>query len=225
MFYSMKMKVQIFIANFGWSNYVKYINGWISKFALFVPLIGYVILFNDTIAKQLIFNHLAVEQSFEGLDTYTRLKLIYFGLIFLGISNFIYLWRKPYIFRFGTSVEEYTKKALEVFTLDDFIQLHQNIQSNVYGPSTKNGKYLTSEYDSFINESVYDEEKFLDWEVSKNKYGNLLRNILRETFFNLNKVNIKSLILSLILTTIGYICLIIPSIDLFIKVVTSAFIK
>lgn len=69
--------------NFGWSDYVFLFDGWVAKCAMAVPIIGYLILFNDTISQHLSFNKLASEDVLGfGLSSAARLKFIYFGLIF-----------------------------------------------------------------------------------------------------------------------------------------------
>lgn len=87
---SLKGWWQTFSYNYCWSDYVAYIDGWIPKLALSVPIIGYLILFNDKISEILIFKELANEDTLSfGLSGVQRLRLIYFGLILLGVSNFI----------------------------------------------------------------------------------------------------------------------------------------
>ena len=103
----------IFIYNFRWSDYVFLFDGWIANCSLAVPVIGYLILFNDTIAQHLSFNRLAGENVIGfGLSALSRLKLIYFGLIFLGSANIIYRIRRPFVFKFGRSEPEYVENAL-----------------------------------------------------------------------------------------------------------------
>lgn len=120
---------QAFWYNFGWSNWVDYVDGWIPRFALLVPVVGYLILFNDSIGNKLVFEHLAGESSTQfGLTGQQRLRFIYFGLLALGISNFVFRLKKPYTFRFGTSLTDYVKTCLEVFTFQDFFQLHKQIR-------------------------------------------------------------------------------------------------
>jgi hypothetical protein len=83
-----------------------------------VPVVGYLILFNDSISQHLSFNHLASEDQLSvfGLSASARLKLIYFGLIFLGSANILYRLRRPYIFRIGTDQFDYVERALVHFT-------------------------------------------------------------------------------------------------------------
>jgi cytochrome b561 len=58
------------------------------KATIFVPLIGYLIIFNETIAKYL---HLAWEKDATPLPT--NLLLVYFGLIFLSVGSIVYAFR------------------------------------------------------------------------------------------------------------------------------------
>lgn len=217
---------QSFTYNYRWSDYVVFVDGWIPKLALSVPILGYLILFNDKIGEILIFQELANEQSITfGLSGVQRLRLLYFGLIFLGVSNFIYRIKKPYQFKFGTNFVDYSRTCLEVFTLSDYITLHGKIRDE--GHLTISGKYYDSEWDGFLeaaqntgegtNEVVRDG----DWEAAKSKYGSLLRDILSETFFRHDRGRRGWLTICILVSALGYLCLLAPSFDLFIKVLLT----
>lgn len=55
--------------NFGWSDWVHYIDGWIPRFSLFVPVVGYLIIFNDRIGGSIAF------QSLLGIPLHTSLPV------------------------------------------------------------------------------------------------------------------------------------------------------
>lgn len=223
-------KWRTFEYNYGWAYYVNYINGWIPKFAFVVPILGYLILFNDEITNLLSFEQLINTNevtNYDGLKGSTRLKYLYFGLISLGVSNFIYYLKKPFLFKFGTKLEDFKKTGLETFTLDDFFNMHQTIQTE--GHITLYGKYYDSEWEGFLNiardsrEGTNLVEHDGSWEEAKNKYGSLLRKILNDHFARFDRKNRISLSICILLSTIGYILLLIPSGDLFIKVCISTF--
>lgn len=225
---SLKSWWQTFSYNYSWSDYVKYIDGWIPKLALSVPIIGYLILFNDKVSDLLIFKAIANEDTLLfGLTGIQRLRLIYFGLIFLGISNFIYLLKKPYQFKLGTNLVDYTRTCLEVFTLGDYIQMHGTIRHE--GHLTLHGKYYDSEWDGFLDaakntgEGTDKVQRDGDWEGAKSKYGGLLRDILAENFFRYDIGRRFWLSLCFALSTTGYLLMLTPSVDLFIKVCVSTF--
>ncbi len=222
----LKLKYRHFLFTFGWSDWVNFIDGWIPKFALFVPIIGYIILFNDTVTDALIFKNITDDKHIDwGLSVKDRLRFLYFGLIFLGLSNFIYRLKKPYQFRFGTNMVDYTRTCLEILTLTDYMDIHSKIRSN--GHYTLTGKYYDSEWDGFLTLARNEGEgtnrvvRNGNWELAKSQYGSLLRGMLRENFFRYNVSRRKWLSLCVFLSSCGYLFLIIPSFDIFIKVLLS----
>ena len=216
---------QSFWYNFGWSDWVAYIDGWIPRFSLFVPIVGYLILFADQVGGSLNFNNLTGPAVDFGLTGRERLRFVYFGLFCLGVSNFFYRIKRPYIFKFGTDRISYSRTALESFTYQDFVSLHHEIRSkNHY---TLDGKYYDSEWDGFKEaatnpgEGTDRVERTGHWEEAKSKYGSLLRSVLSETFFRSNLQRRSWLVLCIILSTAGYLLLAAPSVDLFVKVFLS----
>lgn len=223
----MRSRFQSFWYNFGWSDWVAYIDGWIPRFSLFVPIVGYLILFADQVGGSIHFKSLVGPSADFGLTGQERLRFVYFGLFSLGVSNFLYRLKRPYIFRFGTNRTDYSRAGLEAFTYQDFLSLHHEIRSNNH--YTLDGKYYDSEWDGFKDaatnrgEGTDQVERTGHWEDAKSKYGSLLRSILSETFFRGNLQRRSWLVLCIILSTAGYLLLVAPSADLFAKVVFSTF--
>ena len=220
-----RAKWDIFTYNYGWADWVSYIDGWIPRFSLFFPIVGYLILFNDTVSDSLVFSKLIGAEIQWGLSGADRLRFLYFGLLFLGLSNFIYRVRRPYTFRFGTSLVEYTRTALEFFTYGDFLQMHGQIRDK--GHISTDGKYYDSEWDGFSNAATNTDEgresvkRDGNWDEAKKAYGGLLRSILRESFYRGDRQRRGWLSICLVSSTTGYLLLIVPGADLFIKVVIS----
>ena len=145
-----KMKWGIFAYNYCWSDYVFLLDGWIAKCAMAVPVIGYLILFNDSVSQHLSFNKLASESvTWFGLSSVVRLKLIYFGLISLGTANILYRLRRPFVFKIGTSEFNYVENALKHFTVSAYIDINGTIRHE--GHHTLHGKYYDAEYDAFLD--------------------------------------------------------------------------
>lgn len=220
---SVKHWWQTFIYNYSWSDWVPYIDGWIPRFSLLFPFIGYLILVNDEIAKILEFHRLTgTEQYAWGLSAVVRLRLLYYALFFLGVSNFIYRLKKPYAFRFGSNVADYTRTALELFTLGDYVHIHGTIRHE--GHLTLDGKYYDSEWEGFCKAARNEGEgtdrviRSGNWEDAKRQYGDLVRSMLRENFFRNDTRRRLWLTLCVLLSTFGYLLLAVPSIDLFAKV-------
>jgi hypothetical protein len=216
---------QTFKYNYGWSDYVTLFDGWIARCAMAVPIIGYLILFNDFIVTHLSFDLLAKEKTLRfGLGSGARLKLIYFGLLLLGSANILYRVRRPFLMKHGRNEKEYVEHALATFVLDDYIQVHNVIRRE--GHTTPYGKYYDSEYQDFRDmargvhgDQPGKENVRSDWSGAKQKYEALLRSMLMDFYFRHQTTRRIALSICLALAISGYALLFIPSVDLFVKVV------
>jgi hypothetical protein len=131
-----------FSYNYGWSDYVYLFDGWVAKCAMAVPIVGYLILFNDTISQHISFNKLAGENILGvGLSPVVRLKLIYFGLIFLGSANILYRIRRLFVFKIGTNEFDYVETALTHFTVSAYIDTP--LSPRVFPTAAREGTSLT----------------------------------------------------------------------------------
>lgn len=218
-----------FMINYRWSDWSAYIDGWIPKFALFFPAIGYLILFNDAVSDVFSFDYLANEEILNsGLNGENRLKFLYFSLLFLGLSNFIYRFKKPFVMRLGNNSLEYAKAGLEHFTISNYVQINERIKYD--GHASLDGKYYDSEWEGFLKSSRNTDEgtelvkRDGNWEEAKKQYGNLLRSMLRDNFYFYDSKRRIWLSLCILISSIGYVLLAIPSLDIFIKVVKSLFV-
>jgi hypothetical protein len=218
-----------FTYNFAWSDWVEYVDGWVPRFSFFFPLVGYMILFNDQISAIVQFKTITHQSTYAwGLSAAARLHFIYYALFFLGVSNFLYRFKKPYVFRFGKDSVEYTRTAFESFTFQDYLDIHSTIRQK--GAWTTQGKYYDTEWEGFViaarnqGEGTGAVTRTGNWEDAKNKYGSLLRSMLRENFFQGDTRGRVWLSCCILLSTIGYGLLIVPSLDLFAKVTFSIFL-
>ncbi|MCP4096136.1 MAG: hypothetical protein GY748_07835 [Planctomycetaceae bacterium] len=217
-----------FTYNFTWSDYIGFFDGWLARGALAVPIIGYLIIFNDTTVGYISFKEITNKTSilfyFEGV---TRLRFLYFGLVFLGTANLIYRWRRPWVHKFGKDSFAFVEKGLEVFTPSEYINFHHTIREE--GHFTLSGKYYDSEWDGFRDLAIGIEGKDKSenrpghWNQAKSQYEYLLRNILEETFFRHSIKRRFSLSICLLVSSIGYVLLLLPSLDLFQAVIRSTF--
>jgi hypothetical protein len=221
-----RMRWSTFSYNYCWSDYLFVFDGWIAKCAMAVPVVGYLILFNDTISQHLSFNKLASENTIGfGLTPIARLKLIYFGLIFLGSANILYRIRRPFVLKIGRNRFSYVEKALEHFTVSAYIDIHGTIRTE--GHHTLHGKYYDSEYEAFLDLALGKkiskrerDDSTSDWAGAKSKYEGLLRSMLIENFTRQDVSRRGSLTTCIVLSLVGYFLLLIPSADLFLKVVS-----
>jgi hypothetical protein len=222
------MRWSAFDYNDGWSDYLYLFDGWVAKCAMAIPIVGYLILFNDTVSQHLSFNRLADENILGfGLSPVARLKLTYFGLIFLGSANILYRIRRPFVFKIGTDQFDYVENALKHFTVSAYIDIHGLIRHE--GHHTLHGKYYDAEYDAFLNLALGHKgdrsQTTADWTQAKSRYEGLLRSMLIENFFRNNVKRRLWLSGCILLSLLGYMLLFIPSLDLFVKVLNISLLR
>ena len=224
MFDQMSQNWQDFVHNFRWDDYVAMFNGIGSKFVVLVPLIGYLIIFNDIIIDNFGFETLIGHSGSELLLTdVTRLKLVYFGLIILALSHLTFRLRKPLALRQVDTQEQYIKFAHEVFSPRDYIEIEGRISKN--GHTTLYGKDELCHWESF-REAIGrpdSNDKSYNYTEALKRYKNLTTCLAIDNFVYQVTSRKKSLLLSLILYFSGVMLLAVPSIDLFLKVLISSF--
>ena len=219
------MKWQVFKYNFKWPDYVWLLDGWIARSAMAIPFVGYLILFNDSVAVHLKFDSLAAENlSPFGLSPGARLKFIYMSLVLLGCANILYRWCRPRVMQIGINQNDYVESGLKNFTFLDYVNMHLEIKRSGIDAHTMHGKYDNSGWDAFEAETLDPESgvkenvKAAHWVEAKNKFESLLRSILIETYISRVIKRRGLLVVSVFIALVGYFLLAIPSVDLFLKV-------
>lgn len=225
------LKWGTFVYNFGWANYVEWLDGRIPRFSFAIPAIGYLILFNDRILKDLTFLELTSGHSSFSLSGDVRVKFIYLGLILLGFANIVFRWRRPHVLRNAHDRVSYVDFGLKNYTVYEFIDLNDAISSGGRGAFTRYGGYYDSEWQVFLDSALGEykqgirsrhDPKVAHWINAKLKYEGLLRCILIETFFRESTQTRRGwLILCLFVSSLGYVLLAIPSLDLFLQVMSA----
>lgn len=221
---------QTFRYNFGWSKFTILFDGWVARCAMVVPVVGYLILFNDFVSKHIAFDELAEESRREFLlSAPARLKFIYFGLVVLGLASILYRLRRPFVMKRGRNSDEYVERALSTFVVDDYISVHGSIRHE--GHRTPYGDYNAADYDDFLRmvsgdaprADNFKQQPKSNWTTAKQKYEHLLRSMLIEFYFRNETKRRTSLSVCIALALGGYALLVVPSIDLFAKVVIATF--
>jgi len=211
--------------NFGWADWVWLNDSWLARAAVAVPVVGYLVLFNDAIASSLTFDQLT-----DGTGPWhliappLRLRLIYVGLVLLAASSAIYMAFRPNVMRIGNSEERYIRRCMERFTYMEFQRLHHAIRGeNHY---TQYGKYYDADWDAFVvaalgpivgDHGQRDPSKG-NWKAAKDGHEALLMSILIETYFRESIKRRGWLSASIVVGLFGLLCLSIPSADLFVRV-------
>lgn len=206
----------------GWSEWKPFIDGWIPKFSFFVPIIGYYILFNDTVLEFLKLNYLTGNQD-EPMNLNLKIYGLYFGLFFLGISNIFYHIKKPSILKLGIDQFSYSEKALRSFSFSDFNSIYRNLNDKNFQPSWEpfkkdfDGNLKANLGISYVGRTT--------WSEIISKHEEYLRNLLQTVFCVENSKRRAELLFCIALSSFGYFFLFAVSFSTFISVTISALKK
>lgn len=221
-----------FSYNYHWQDYTFLFRGNIAKVSAFVPLVGYLLIFNDGITEYLTFENLAPQDSSTFFfSSETRLRFVYFGLIFLGLSEAIYIIRRPYVIKLGDSFWNYKDRIMRLASPRYFIEAHSKIRRSGFDPFTQGGKYYDRDYEDFIEmclgarpgssiKKAYEDEKPANWDEASKRFEPLLTGMMEEIYFTEGRKHRVSLSLAIITALLGYGFLAIPSFELFVRVVS-----
>lgn len=230
-----RLKWDVFCYNFHWQQYPALLGGNVGRLTAFIPLIGYLVLFNDGISQFLTFNTLVRDSdTVAQMTVSTRLRFLYFGLIFIGLSQLIYFLRRPHVVRLGKNIFEFKDRMLALASPSVFIEINGKIRRSGIDPYTQGGKYYDRDYEGFIEmatgskpgnsmRDAYNAEKAADWDAAVRRYEPLLTGMLEEHYFAEGTKRRFSLSIAIVLGFLGLVLLAIPSAELFIRVVRSTF--
>lgn len=219
-----------------WSTLKGVFSSPISKSAIVVPFVGYLILFNDSVAQALSFKEITNAASTMWLSSKTRLQLVYFGLLFLAIATIWYRSRCPIPVKQAGNNFDYRAFAFENFSISDFLLVFSRLEN-----SRGYGLYDDTQFDrdhfhKFIDASMPDEPSsdlftnedlwfalanVTDRDGAIRNSKEFLCNLLDANYDYAKHSRRKELLLLTSVTAFGFIFLAIPSIDVFLSVVSD----
>lgn len=113
-------------------------NNDLSRIIGLVPLAGYLILFNDEIARFASFDTLAGVTDQAGttflIGSITKLRLVFFGSLFVFGSNVIYrIWHPP-VLDASNSAIEFAGRVREDYTVREIAEMEGDVYSKDWQP-------------------------------------------------------------------------------------------
>jgi hypothetical protein len=204
--------------NVDWPIYARWFDGWWARASLFVPFIGYLILFNDQIAGSITFHSLTASPHGGWLPLVAKLRLLYFGLIFLGLSNLLYLIRRPDVVTFGSDEPTYVKRALEEFIYRDFASIITQSADFIHVETPPDYNKHRNERADFERLAT-SREGSSSWPILKANADGFLRSVLRDHYIYHARSRRISLAFCCGMGAAGYLLIALPSMEVFLKVV------
>lgn len=203
----------------------------LSKAASLVSVLGYLILFNDTILGSLNFVYLQGDDDPIGLKPDVRLRLVYFGLVIIGLCAIVFSIFAPKEIHRGMYAEDYVNFGIENFGWGDFASIRSTLcryEKDVIPEKSDEQIYWQQRFLVF-SDSANGHRDFLDdgdwskadYSTAINKHRSFLIEML-STHYEIQQYKWHNLIVSLtIASSIGHVCVFLPAIDTFIAVLIA----
>ncbi len=211
---------------FEWTSIQPVVDGWIARLSLSVPIIGWLIVFNDSVGGQLTFEVLGGVKSIGQVDL-LRLRFIYFGLIFLGGANLLYRLFRPRLIANYHQIDHYIDRGFETHSYNSMVQLYNEV--SVWNAPGYSKLELGEAWGSYDKESKKNQEAFnshsrssiLEYSVIKERFAPLIRSVLHFNYAKQNRSRVFAKLIICILALVGYVLLLIPSFSVLTQVLTS----
>lgn len=176
------------VTNYTWEHWLPFIDNWIPRFSVVVPVVGYLILLSDDVTQFFQYSQI-VDSTYllGGLDATERLRFVFFGLWFLAISNLIFRLRGPSVLKIARTSILYRSVSYDVNTFLDYYELVGRLE--VLRPLSEyqsGAKEIWSSFDRSADMWSDDAQAYQannSWDEAKSSHGAFLRELLKWDFY------------------------------------------
>lgn len=212
-----------------------------AKLTILVPIVGYMIIFNDQLSSYLDLSRELLnipEATEQGLQSYSiyRIYIIYFGLVFVGIASAIFAVRCPNQIKDNESFYDFFVKEREMITNEKFqrylglVKMHEVI-SPIMACMDNEGVEMFPDPFSYnvlktgnplLDQSLIRNSKDKKTEEKARLYKECLSEVLHLVWDIRRYDRPNERRATTALYAVGLLMLAIPSIEVFLRVVSAA---
>lgn len=208
-----------------WSSVEKIASNDLTRVIGLIPLVGYVILFNDELANLASFEIIAgVDDSNISpffLTSLAKMRLVFFGSLFLLLANVAFRYFGPRVLRHSKDDMEFSRRVRDCYSVHELASMEEEVFSERWKPrispfwsvfgSTRSRKKVVSGYRQDVRAHMFD------------KHGDYINFLAREWWAGQMHTYRIIRILSLVLGCIGYFLLALPTLDISQAVLADMF--
>lgn len=210
-----------------WQSVERVANNDLTRVVALVPIIGYLILFNDQIAEIASFRMIAgVEPGVETpfyLTGIAKMRLVFFGSLLLLCSNLIFKVFRPQALELAKGDIEFAARVGERYSVHELANMEAHVFSDHWKPRLplfwrvhdefRSKKLVVSGYRPDVRNAMF------------NKYGDYISYLSREWWTGEMHIFRAARITSLSLGLLGSVLLAIPTLDITQAVVGDVFLR
>ena len=185
-------------------------NNEISKIAAAIPLIGYIIIFNDTFLSSAGYE--IISGSAEGIDyflfeTLTKLRMSFWGAIFLLLSLILFRIFAPEVLSQEKNDLSFADLVISSYSCAEISRIEDSVKKETWQVRTDQFEKI-KDFPKIIAKVETPKYKFI-----QNKEDDI-RTVSREWWLGLMHQNPKVRYFTLLLAIAGYTFLILPTLDI-----------
>ena len=232
---NLKRRYYLVTYNLSWHHLEPIVNTRFTQASFSIPIVGYLLLFNDTVVGYLNFNLITGGVVSYFLESGQRLRYIYFGLCLMAVAYAWYILRRPKILNLATSPISFVEAGMHAFTVYEIVQIFGSVDSRHGGPVTSLWDFDHTDLEKFVNDAIEgdDVESYLR-SIKKrskrssattsrgaaiDKHSEFIRSLLHEHFAQKTRTRRVELTLLGVVSGFAYLLLAIPSLDMFFSIV------
>lgn len=158
------------------------------------------------------------------LESDTRLRLIYFGLLSLGLANLAFYAVRPRPQRLAKNEFDYGSYAIDSFTWSEILTIKQNytVHSEQTDAHRKDWGQLEGQMQN-PSRGEKNNSPELSWNKNKRIFEDAIRQVLVTQYVETDSSRALWMMTILVLSTIGYLFLAIPGFEMFFRVLFATF--
>ncbi len=201
-----------------WPFLEKLAGNQLSKIIGFVPIAGYLILFNDGLAEVMSFDRIAgvtkETQSVFLVSSVTKLRLTFFGSLFLLLANLGFRFWSPNALQATKNDLEFSDRVLSSYSFRELKQLELEVVSQTLLRTPLIAE--SSRYSSFFQQKNKIQRRNESLNRARFLFGleDYMAVLAREWWAAQMHGHTKIRIVVFVLSTIGYSMLAVPSADI-----------
>ena len=199
-----------------WYSVEKIASNDLARIVGFVPIIGYLILFNDEIAGIASFKTIAGVES-DGaspfiLSSLTKMRLVFFGSLLILFANILYRVFRPRVLESSSGDIEFSIRVRDSYSVHELASMEEQVYSDDWKPrlpifwmifdSPRAKKNLVSGYRTDVRVQMF------------SKHGDYIDFLAREWWTGMMHTFRVARLASMSLGITGYILLAVPTLDI-----------
>ena len=199
-----------------WYYVEKIANNELARVVGLVPLVGYLIIFNDEIAGIATFGTIAGVDNDDVspfiLSSLAKMRFVFFGSLFVLFANLIYRAFRPKVLDSSKGDIEFSTRVRDSYSVYELASMEEQVFSDHWKPRTpffwivldkiRSKKLIVSGYRPDVRAAMF------------SKHGDYIQFLAREWWIGMMHTFRGARLASMILGITGYILLAVPTFDI-----------